>query len=191
MAGSHGGQRWASSPGKLNKGVNRVKATPLAKFRINGSGIARMNWGEVNESYRTNRHGAYYCSCSGHGGYVVDSRCLSDKERRKINRYILPYNLRLFIQHRSDGDYVIGVNAGELQAQGPFRQRYYRYSPHLGGIEWIDLPVYLFEEDCDWAILEKLTDIRSNGLEHLSDSKRRYYINRTFKQWCKPLAVKN
>lgn len=35
--------------------------------------------------YETNRNGAYWFSCSSHGGYIVDENCLSLEERNRIN----------------------------------------------------------------------------------------------------------
>jgi hypothetical protein len=172
-----------------------MQAIALKDFRIPARHIAKLSWGEVNESYRTNRRGAYYYSCSGHGGYVVDSRCLTPKERAKIDKYTQPYPLRILVQHRdgSGGDVVIGVDCREFISCGTkasFRGKAYRYYPSLGAIEWQELPVYIFEEDCDWAVLEKFTDIRSEGWGK-DEVERRKAINRTFKNWIKERVVNN
>ena len=174
------------------KGVT-MQATQLRDFRIPARHIAELSWGKGGtHSYRCNRKGAYYYSCSGHGGYVVDGRCLTKAERRKIARYRSPMPLRILVQHRNGrtGNVVIGVGCRDFISCGnaaSFRGKSYRYSPSLGKIEWQEIPVYLFEEDCDWAILEKRTDIRAE-MKHLSDKKRATSINRTFRQWAKPIA---
>jgi hypothetical protein len=164
-----------------------VKPTPLTKYRIPAYSIAEMSWGSGGtHAYRCNRRGAYYYSCSGHGGYVVDSRCLTRKERAKIERHIKPIDLRLLVQRRNGNGhrFVIGVSMLNVPRSGCRlrSQSFFNYSPRLGPIEWVDLPVYLFEEDCDWAVLEKLTDIRAEH-PHLTERQRRHYINETFNQW--------
>lgn len=162
-----------------------MKAVKLADFRIPARHIAGLEWGTVNTSYRTNRHGAYYYSCSGHGGYVVDSRCLTPKERRCLDRYTEPQTLRILVQQRNGGGgVVIGVNCAYFQSCGPIRHKRYSYAPMLGPVEFREIPVYVFEEDCDWAILEKLTDIRT--LDILDEKQHQRSINRTFREWIKP-----
>jgi len=171
-----------------------MRPTRLEGFRIPARHIAKLSWGDVNTSYRTNRHGAYYYSCSGHGGYVVDSRCLTKRERARIDKYTRPLPIRILVQHRDgQGDVVIGVDCREFISCGTkasFRGKSYRYCPSLGPVEWQELPVYLFEEDCDWAILEKFTNIRSDGWGK-DEAERKRIINRTFKNWIKELKDEN
>jgi len=164
-----------------------MKTTPLKDFKIPARHIAGLMWGEVNESYRTNRHGAYYYSCAGHGGYVVDNRCLTKRERAKIDRYVKPLPMRILVQHRNGrgGDVVIGTDCRYFISCGTrasFRGKSYRYCPSLGPVEWQDLPVYIFEEDCDWAVLEKLTDIRADlkWTVPMTERRRQGFINKMF-----------
>lgn len=159
-----------------------MKPIKLEGFRIPAQHMAELLWGKGGtHSYKTSRRGAYYYSCSGHGGYVVDSRCLTAQERRKLDRYTVAQNLHLLVQHQAEGDFVIGVNCVNFQSMGPYRTKSYRYIPRLGRVEWVPLPVYVFEEDCDWAILEHLTPIRC---ENHTVSK--VCIKQTFKRWCPP-----
>lgn len=164
-----------------------MKPVPLKAFRIPARHIAELSWGNGGTTgYRCNRRGAYYYSCSGHGGYVVDSRCLTKRERARIDRYIQPWPLRLLIQRRNGrGKVVIGVDCREFISCGTkasFRGKAYRYCPSLGPVEWRDLPVYLFEEDCEWAILERMTGIyRLKDL--MPERKRKQSANATFKRW--------
>lgn len=164
-----------------------MKPTTLKDFRIPARNIAELRWGRGGTTaYRTNRRGAYYHSCSGHGGYVVDSRCLTEAERVEIDKHIKPEPLRLLVQHRDGtGDVVIGVDCVYFQSIGPYKQKSYRYIPRLGEVEWQDLSVYLFEEDCDWAVLEKLTDIRADlkWTTPMTESRRQAFINETFSRW--------
>ena len=164
-----------------------MKPIPLKKYRIPAYKIAEMAWGSGGtHAYKCNRRGAYYYSCSGHGGYVVDSRCLTKQERKRIERHIRAIDLRLLVQSRNgDGHkFVIGVSMLSVPRSGRWlrHETVFRYIPRLGPVEWVDLPVYLFEEDCDWAVLEKLTDIRAEH-PHLTERKRRHYINQTFNSY--------
>lgn len=166
-----------------------MRPIKLDGFTIPARRIAELEWGKGGTTaYRTNRRGAYYYSCSGHGGYVVDSRCLTAQERRRIDRYTRPLPLRLLVQRRNGAEVVIGVNCVHFQSCGPYRQKSYRYGPSLGPVDWQDLPVYTFEEDCEWAILEKLTDIVRVDDLRMSERKRRGMANRTFKHWVKPIG---
>ena len=118
----------------------------------------------------------------------MDARCLTKQERTKIERYIHSIPVRLLVQHRNGaGDTVLGASYHQFQTCGRPSTRTIRYSPHLGPVEWIDLPVFLFEEDCAWAILEKLTDIVTNDVFPGNEKKHRQAVNRTFRNWIKPL----
>ncbi len=167
-----------------------MQAIALKDFKVPARHIAKLSWGDVNAGYRTNRRGAYYYSCSGHGGYVVDSRCLSKHERASIDKYTTPYPLRVLVQHRNGkgGDVIIATDCREFIRCGnkaSFRGKSHRYSPSLGPIDWQEIPVYCFEEDCDWAILEKFTDIRSEYLRGKDEVEYKKAINKTFNAWCK------
>lgn len=163
-----------------------MKAIPLKEFKVPARNMAELMWGRGGtHSYRTNRHGAYYYSCSGHGGYVIDSRYLTKRERTKIDRYIKPLPLRILVQQRNGTKMVIGTDCTHFQSTGPYRQKSYQYIPRLGEIDWQDLPIYLFEEDCDWAVLEKLTDIRADlkWTVPMPEKRRQRFINQTFNRW--------
>ena len=164
-----------------------MRALLFTAYTIPARRIAEAMWGTGGtHSYRTNRRGAYYYSCAGHGGYVVDSRCLTDEEKKLIDEYHEVEVLQLLIQHRTDGDYVIGQDpSGDFKREGMPRKRTFRYNKGLGDVEWISLDIYIFEEDCDWATLEKLTKVRAK--HEMSDDKRQEYIDKTFAQW----ATKN
>ena len=166
-----------------------MRPVPLQDFRVPTRRLAAMMWGEVNATYRCNRRGVSYYSCSGHGGYVVDSRALTAKERRKIDQYKRPLPLNLLIQHWPDGDKVVGVNANWFTCGRP--RRYFRYFPNAYPVEWQELPVYVFEEDCDWAILEHLTDIYDDGHIIINKRKRKAAARQCFNQWAKRIEGNN
>ncbi|MFA6926804.1 MAG: hypothetical protein WCQ69_07405 [Bacteroidales bacterium] len=170
-----------------------MKPTLYSKYRINARHIAEMSWGTGGtSSYRTNRRGAYYYSCSSHGGYVVDSRALSRKEIVEINQHIRPDNLRLYLAYEDAGhekrEYVIAVSYDEFykhytsHTQTPF----VRIPKGMRSLGWVDHPVYLFEEDVAWSVLERITDIRETWRGEISEDLRKeheFTIKETFEKW--------
>ncbi len=142
-----------------------MKLVPLSKYRINARHIAELMWGTGGtHAIRTNRAGAYYYSCSGHGGYVVDHRALTIEELEDICHYqgghIGPHNLHtLLVRGLDDTLCVAGVSYHDF-AHHAKRPRVH-LPPEVRVEGWFKHPVYLFEEDCDWSILETFTDIRT------------------------------
>ena len=132
-----------------------------SKFRPQARPIAELMWGRGGtHTYKTNRRGAYYFSCSGHGGYIVCANDLTDAEKVKLEKYVKPVSINIIIQTQKDGkEYVVGVDNTPLSRSGT-AERTYRYNRLLGPARWGTFELYLFEEDCDWTILEKFTDIR-------------------------------
>lgn len=108
--------------------------------------IAESMWGTGGtHCYKTNRRGAFYFACSGHGGFVIDAAAMTDAERNALRpyisseaytRYMFGSKTRIMHRHRSRGfkipfDYTI--ESGEF---------------------------YLFEEDCDWCLAYLLAGIK-------------------------------
>jgi hypothetical protein len=115
--------------------------------------MAETRWGVGGtHGYRTNRRGAFYYSCAGHGGYVIDARCLSDEEVQNLNEHI-----------KMPGGYtateIVDDATGKVvKFHGPENYRTIRYYPSR---QTALTPEIIFgEEDCDWAVVEKYTDIR-------------------------------
>lgn len=145
----------------------------------NGSRLrnfAEALWGRGGtNAYPTNRNGAYYFSCSGHGGYVVPAKVLSPLEREAIDKYEKPQKVRAFYD-KATGKFLGLFNpflAGTRHLKIPSRYEY----------EEIAEDVYVFEEDCDWAILEKFTNIRADVGSTMSQAEREADIERSFKEW--------
>ena len=163
-----------------------MKAILLENYRINARAIAEAMWGTGGtNAVKTNRKFTYYYSCSAHGGYVIPTYALTDEEKAKLNEYSTPIKIQLLVQHRTDGTYVIGTSLTAIQ-RCCGRNRRFSYNPSLGPAEWQDYDFYAFEEDCDWAILEKLTDIKTLDSESTcSPEKRQDIIDRTFEKWAK------
>ena len=113
--------------------------------------FAETIWGHGGtHSSRTNRHGAFYYGCSGHGGYVVDGGVLTDDERANIDKYINPQKILIVVNGRGKTTFT----------QNPFRIKGQRYRYGADSVILRDYPIYFFEEDCDWSVLEKFTNIR-------------------------------
>lgn len=142
--------------------------------------LAETNWGTGGtHAYRTNRKGVFYYSCSGHGGYVVDGNALTFDERANIDRYQTPEIVWAIIDNETG---VIRKTSNPYSMKA-FRARYY----HTERLDK-NYPIYFFEEDCAWAILEKFTDIRAKG-RNLTPEQQDEFIDETFKRWAKPIAA--
>lgn len=150
----------------------------MKPVKINFRRIAELNWGTGGtKAYKTNRKGVYYYSCSGHGGYVCLASALTDVERANIGPYYGKVETLPVLQG-PDGQ-IYGVNYGMVAKYGGrFKRRF--LCPH--GSQWIELPIYFFEEDCDWALLEKFTDIRTAGMVNQGNAHEDI-INQTFERW--------
>ncbi len=155
-----------------------MKFIKFNQYKIPARSIAEMMWGRGGtNAEKTNKNGAYYYSCSGHGGFIIDSRILSENEKKAINYFINPDYFNLLIQKRNGIDYVIGADLSYF-SNSNHQKKSYNFNPSYGFPEWIQFPIYLFEEDCAWSILTSLTDI--NFLEKPINKER---SEQTFKQW--------
>ena len=127
---------------------------------------AEANWGkDGTRAYKTNRKGAFYYSCSGHGGFVVDARCLTQDERARIDRYATPE-----IAHE-----VVQADGSVRKFRNPFSQRSLTY---YTGVETIrEVEIFFFEEDSAWAIPAVCAGIiaKNASLEAALDTMRRNY----------------
>lgn len=167
-----------------------MKRVKLSDFKPNCRSLAESMWGSGGTSaLRTNRRGAYYYSCSGHGGYLVLEDVLTPDELKNINEYIRPSTIQLLVQHDDNGEaIVVDKNANDFIHYG-HRKRSFTYYNYYDKPIWVDYNVYVFEEDCDWSILEKFTDIRtieilkriSNG--DLTENEYNRIIDDSFNRW--------
>lgn len=142
--------------------------------------FAETRWGRGGtKAYRTNRKGVYYFSCSGHGGYVVDGYALTSDELANIDQYVKPEKC-LLVYNETTHRIIFLSNPFTMRTQK------YRYNPETQ-ILYRDYPIYFFEEDCDWAVLEKFTDIRAAG--HSDPARHEIRIEETFNRWFKDKKV--
>lgn len=123
-------------------------------FKINASmarTLAEQRWGHGGTtSCKVNRPGAFYFSCSSHGGYVVDAAALTAEERAEVEKYRKPEMVQILVQ---DGEVLAVVGPDRMTAKRVWT------NPAKGPSDWLDHPVFYFEEDCDWSILESYTGI--------------------------------
>jgi len=106
--------------------------------------MAEALWGTGGtNSEPTNTPSAFYFSCSGHGGFIIGEDAITPKQQAALAPYINPELCTLY------GDKLMH----------PYRRRKIRYDLANGG-DWRPYKVYVFEEDCDWALVRKFTTIR-------------------------------
>jgi hypothetical protein len=108
--------------------------------------IAEATWGRGGtHSYGTNTAGAFYFSCSGHGGFVISLDSLTNEELVEISPYI-------------------NIEEGTLYRWG--RRTRFMHPYRTSGFKisfdaTIDkVKFFLLEEDCDWALAYVFTGIR-------------------------------
>lgn len=136
--------------------------------------MADSQWGTVNHTYKTTGgKGVYYFSCSGHGGYVVDGNAIAHA-RFKIDQFIKPTMTHVSI---SEGK-ATGM-------QNPFSARSWSYKLSH---DLIQHPIFVFEEDCDWAIIERFAGVRlidaySDPLTH------EQAIDECYRNWHCPIML--
>ena len=119
--------------------------------------MAESMWGPGGTTaYRTNRTGAFYFSCSGHGGFVIDDRALTDDERERLTAAGFKADACWGV--RAEDGRIVTVRSPYSQVARP---RKVTYHPSRG--ETVDhaIPVWTFEEDCDWAAVCVFTGIRA------------------------------
>lgn len=131
--------------------------------------FAECLWGRGGTiSRRTNRKGAFYFSCSGRGGRNAEGDTLTAEEKEQIEKYVTPDEC--FVSYRGgNGKVVIWENP--FTAYG--KRRYGIYSDSVDTKK----KIYVFEEDSDWAILEKFTNIRTKS------SPKDDYTDEVFQRW--------
>jgi len=153
------------------------------KFKFNARNIAELMWGrDGTVSYKTTRKGAYYYSCAGHGGYIVKKESLTESERENIDKYT--ERLFLYLLTNTETGDIYGIDYNHVPAS---RSRFRMTFKQPSGVtaEWVKYEFYAFEEDCDWALLEKFTDIRRKDVKHITEEENNKYIEDTFNRWHK------
>ena len=110
--------------------------------------IAEASWGKGGTSSRkTNTRGAFYFSCSGHGGFVIDARVLEPEQRERLARFV---QFDTVTRYTDGQDKVYGLMT-------PYRSKSFRV-PFGHVTEQFD--IILLEEDCAWALAYVMTTVR-------------------------------
>ncbi len=128
--------------------------------------IAENVWGRGGTHYsKCNLSGAYYFSCSSHGGYVVEKSFLLPSEIAEVEKYIKPCKLWFLVQNGK----ILNVDYSSFSDSK--RRRSFKVNPLLPFV-WEELEIYLFEEDCAWAVLEAFTSFKTVSSNEKEDRKK-------------------
>lgn len=132
-----------------------MKPVLLSKFRPNKSQVARV-WGDVNSIRKSTDRRVSWYDCTGHGGYVVNPVDFTKYELDKLGEFAKGNcDVRVAIAKDRKGDlYVIGATYYHSRSR---KIKYDAYEFQF--VEWRTIPMIIFEEDCDWAILTYKLDI--------------------------------
>jgi len=132
--------------------------------------MAEANWGrDGTNSRRTNRTGAFYFSCSSHGGYIIDGRALTEEERTALAAFREPVMTT---------DVYDPVEDRVRAVFNPFSLRN-RTVKTLAHWHQRDVEIWAFEEDCDWCLPVIFAGITTGGNEP-------EHALGTFQRWMKP-----
>jgi hypothetical protein len=128
---------------------------------------AESRWGRGGTTaYKTNRKGAYYFSCSGHGGFVISAKALTAAEYEAMAKYVTPEVMTVYVDMETNA---------VLLAYHPFRQN----SGKLRGVGRKGYRVekeelFLLEEDCAWSLAVILAGIMTSDMTKESAEKTFY-----------------
>lgn len=132
--------------------------------------IAEGLWGRGGtNSEPTNRNGAFYFSCSGHGGFVIDVNCLTDDELIKISDHV---------EIETATQYRFGRKRTFMH---PYREKGAKVSL-MATVDTIRFIV--LEEDCAWCLAYKFT-----GIQHKNKPARPDYVEELFNRYYKDKAA--
>lgn len=134
--------------------------------------MAQQLWGTVNTSYRTNRRGAFYFSCSGHGGMILDGRCLDAEEASWISKYISPD----FASETYNTE-----TGGIMTFTSPFNKRAHttRFYARGRSYAYRQTPIFVAEEDGGYAIPAVFAGIVA-GVTRVRDPSTEERLNEAF-----------
>lgn len=128
---------------------------------------AEARWGRGGTAaYKTNRKGAYYFSCAGHGGFVISAKALTASEYEAISKYVTPEVMTVYIDNETDAVLLayhpFRQNAGKLRGLG---SKGYRAEKE---------ELFLLEEDCAWALAVVLAGIMTPDMTKEAAEKTFY-----------------
>lgn len=138
----------------------------------NARNFANALWGTVNHTRKTNRKGAFYFDCAGHGGFVIDDATLQPEERAQFKRYLSSWQCTQYID-------TAGKVRAFVHSEGSRRTRVV-----TGYVTRRCFDVWVAEEDCDWAAVILFSSIRLKNDPHSLAEARR-----TFDHWLRERAA--
>lgn len=116
--------------------------------------MAEQRWGRGGtHSYRTNRPGAFYFSCSGHGGFVIDARAFTEDELVQIREYLSPEIATEVVQN---------ATGKIVRFRGPEGRRNLKYRMHSESVGYPE--IFFAEEDADWSVVAVFAGILIEGM---------------------------
>lgn len=132
--------------------------------------IAEARWGSGGtSSTRTNRTGCFYYSCSGHGGFVIDERALTEQERAAMTPHL---EVVRCVTYRDTKGTI-----RRLVHDAAVRPRSYEVYASWKREEF---NVLLAEEDCAWCIPGVLAGIYTKDRP---EEELKAYALDTFSRW--------
>lgn len=128
---------------------------------------AEARWGRGGTTaYKTNRKGAYYFSCSGHGGFVISAKALTAAEYEAVSKYVTPEVMTVYLDNETDtvllAYHPFRQNAGKLRGVG---SKGYRAEKE---------ELFLLEEDCAWSLAVILAGIMTSDMTKEAAEKTFY-----------------
>jgi hypothetical protein len=125
---------------------------------------AESQWGRGGTTaYKTNRKGAYYFSCSSHGGFVISADALSKDEYAAISEFVTPEIMTVYVSNDTNkvmlAFHPFRRNSGKLRGYGP------------NGYRIVKEEVFLLEEDCNWALAVKFAGIKVKDMKEEAAEK--------------------
>ena len=128
---------------------------------------AEATWGRGGTTaYKTNRKGAYYFSCAGHGGFVISAKALSPAEYKALAKYVTPEVMTVYVANEDDtvllAFHPFRSKSGKLPYAGPMGHRVEKEE------------VFLLEEDCAWSLAVVLAGIKTPDMTEEAAEKTFY-----------------
>ena len=128
---------------------------------------AEATWGRLGtKAYKTNRTGAYYFSCSGHGGFVISAKALSPTEYEALSKYVTPEVMTVYVANEDNrvllAFHPFRLKSGKLPYAGPMGHRVEKEE------------VFLLEEDCAWSLAVVLAGIMTKDMTKAAAEKTFY-----------------
>lgn len=160
----HGGTEPGTASGPSTGGRKLSSGTKLLTHS-QARYLAESVWGRGETvSHRTNRTGAFWFSCAGHGGFVIDDRALTREERERLAAAGLKADACWGV--RGEDGQIITVRHPGSQVRNP---RPVFCHPDRGEYQDRKILVWTLEQDCEWAAAYAFTGIRAPSAFSLAE----------------------